>query len=446
MGKKWYDTLGGTLKAIIGMLILNAGSSGLTGTFRPILAGLRDHFNLTACVTAPYYGQNAVQEAMESIGKSFADTMLLLLIVFIINILLVRFNRITKCRALFTTGHIQVQQAATAIWLMIFALPQLAGDGATVSMPMMIVMSILLGAYWAVGANMTIKPMQELSDGAGFAIAHQQMFGIRLGYFLADKLFGGKDKDGKPKKVKKVGELEMPGLKGTDKVPDTNSYRVFDVHLTCMAFLLPPAGQIGVQLVHGFPLVDGVQVGVNPQRGAYIGMAHLGACLHHIHSGQIQQRAEGMTEPMQGDIGNGPVQPLRPRLAGLLPLQVHVRPGQRRQFSPPEPGQHHNHRHGLGLVRRVPNPLLFFGGQGPAVLLLAAHRRQLHLFRRIGGNDPAHGPLLCPCHYCVFSGASRRLLMDLTTERRNPTSSSSSSTRLLGDRPSIFSSMRECPS
>ena len=86
MGKKWYDTLGGTLKAIIGMLILNAGSGGLTSTFRPILAGLKDRFNLSACVIDPYYGQNAVQEAMESIGKTFADTMMLLLIAFIINI------------------------------------------------------------------------------------------------------------------------------------------------------------------------------------------------------------------------------------------------------------------------------------------------------------------------------------------------------------------------
>ena len=223
MGKKWYDTIAGTLKAIIGMLILNAGSGGLTSTFRPILAGLKDRFNLTACVIDPYYGQNAVQEAMEALGKSFADTMMLLLVAFIINILLVRFNKITKCRALFTTGHVQVQQAATAIWLLMFALPQLAGDGATVSLPMMIVMSILLGAYWAVGSNLTVKPMQELTDGAGFAIAHQQMFGIRLGAFLAEKLFAPKD----GRKMKKVGDMEMPGF-----------FSIFNENMVCTAILM----------------------------------------------------------------------------------------------------------------------------------------------------------------------------------------------------------------
>ena len=55
MGKKWYDTLAGTLKAIIGMLILSAGSGGLVTNFRPILAGLKDRFNLTAAVIDPYY-------------------------------------------------------------------------------------------------------------------------------------------------------------------------------------------------------------------------------------------------------------------------------------------------------------------------------------------------------------------------------------------------------
>lgn len=228
-GEKWYNCLAGTLKAIIGMLILNAGSGGLTSTFRPILAGLKDRFNLTACVIDPYYGQNAVQEAMEAAGKSFADTMMLLLIAFIINILLVRFNKITKCRTLFTTGHVQVQQAATALWLLMFALPALAGEGATVSIPMMIVMAVLLGAYWAVGSNLTVKPLQELTDGAGFAIAHQQMFGIRIAYILADKLFGErKDKDGKvTRKVKKVGDMEMPGF-----------FSIFNENMVCTAILM----------------------------------------------------------------------------------------------------------------------------------------------------------------------------------------------------------------
>ena len=108
--EKWYNTLGGTLKAIIGMLILNVGSSGLVSNFRPILAGLKDRFNLTACVIDPYYGQNAVTAGVEEVfGKGFSNVMLLLLVAFIVNILLVRFNKLTKCRTLFTTGHVQVQ-------------------------------------------------------------------------------------------------------------------------------------------------------------------------------------------------------------------------------------------------------------------------------------------------------------------------------------------------
>ena len=219
MGKKWYDTLAGTLKAIIGMLILNAGSGGLTSNFRPILAGLKDRFNLTAAVIDPYYGQNAVQEGVEEVfGKGFSMAMQLLLIAFIVNILLVRFNKITKCRTLFTTGHVQVQQAATAYWLIMFALPGLKND-----MALLAVMAVILGAYWAVGSNLTVKPMQELSEGAGFAIAHQQMFGIRIGYWAADKFFGEK----KGRKIKKVGEMEMPGF-----------FSIFNENMVCTAILM----------------------------------------------------------------------------------------------------------------------------------------------------------------------------------------------------------------
>ncbi len=208
LGKPWYETLGGTLKAIVGYLILMVGSVGLTSNFRPVLVGLKDRFQMDAMVIDPYFGQNAVTAGVEEVfGKGFGDVMILLLFAFIVNIILVRFSKYTKMRALFTTGHIQVQQAATAYWLILFALPMLSDN----RLGLLIVMALLLGAYWSVGSNMTVKPCQEITDGAGFCIAHQQMFGIAINYWLAGKLFGGKEKK-KSTLTKDIDEIEMPGF------------------------------------------------------------------------------------------------------------------------------------------------------------------------------------------------------------------------------------------
>ncbi len=107
--KPWYDVLGGTIKAVVGYMILAVGSGGLVSNFRPVLVGLKDRFNLDAMVIDPYFGQNAVTAGVEEVfGKSFSQVMMLLLIAFIVNILLVRFSKLTKLRALFTTGHVQV--------------------------------------------------------------------------------------------------------------------------------------------------------------------------------------------------------------------------------------------------------------------------------------------------------------------------------------------------
>ncbi len=198
--KKWYDSLAGFIKAVVGFLILNVGSGGLVSNFRPILLGLKDRFNLDAMVIDPYFGQNAVQSAMEGIGRSFSQVMFLLLIAFIFNLILVKFNKYTKLRAVFTTGHVQMQQAATAFWLILFCFPQL---GET---PILIVMSLILGLYWAVGSNLTVEISQDLTDGGGFCIAHQQMFGVALFTFLSKKLFGNK------KSSKRIEDIQLPGF------------------------------------------------------------------------------------------------------------------------------------------------------------------------------------------------------------------------------------------
>ncbi|NLC97266.1 MAG: PTS ascorbate transporter subunit IIC [Erysipelotrichaceae bacterium] len=198
--KPFYEALAGFIKATVGYMILSVGSGGLVNNFRPILVGLKDRFNLDAMVIDPYFGQNAVQAAMEAVGKTFSQVMILLLIAFIFNLLLVRFNKFTKMRAVFTTGHVQMQQAATAFWLIFFCFPSL---GET---PILIVMSLLLGLYWAVGSNITVEISQDLTEGGGFCVAHQQMFALKVFSYLSEKMFG------KNKEKEKLENIQLPGF------------------------------------------------------------------------------------------------------------------------------------------------------------------------------------------------------------------------------------------
>ena len=101
--KPWYDVFGGTIKAIVGYMILSTGSGGMINTVKPILYGLGGRFGLNAIIIDPYNGQNAVQAGVDAGneivgGAPFGDVMLLMAIAFVANILLVRFNKITKLR------------------------------------------------------------------------------------------------------------------------------------------------------------------------------------------------------------------------------------------------------------------------------------------------------------------------------------------------------------
>ena len=198
--KKWYEVFSGFIKATVGYKILLVGSGGLSSTFKPIISALSSKFGIDAMVLDTYIGQTAAQGAIEAVGKSFSQVMVLLLIAFVLNIVLVKFQKITKMRAVFTTGHVQTQQATFAFWIFLTCFPKL-GDT-----PMLILMAILLGLYWAVGSNLTVETAQRLTDGAGFCVAHQQMFGIAIYEMLGDKVFsrGGKS-------AKSFEYYELPG-------------------------------------------------------------------------------------------------------------------------------------------------------------------------------------------------------------------------------------------
>lgn len=196
LDKPWYESLSGFIKATVGYMILNVGAGGLVVTFRPILAGLNDRFNLNAAVIDPYFGLNAVNAALESVGVVTSYTLIALLFGFFWNIFLVAMRKYTKLRVLFVTGHIMVQQATTITWLVFFAAPSLRNTtGAAL-------VGLLVGTYWAVFSNLTVEPTENLTDNAGFALGHQQMLGV----WVADRIAA---KIGNPEK--NLENIKLPG-------------------------------------------------------------------------------------------------------------------------------------------------------------------------------------------------------------------------------------------
>lgn len=195
--KPIYECLAGFIKAVVGYMILNVASSGLVGNFRPVLAGLKDRFDLAAAVIDPYFGQAAAQMSVEHVGRSFSMMMMVLLIAFTINILLVLFRKYTKIRTLFITGHVMVQQSSTALWLVLFCFPNMQDPGVVA------MLGVLLGTYWAVASNLTVEPVAKLTEGGGFATGHQQMFGIFIVSNIAKKI-------GNPKNS--LENLKLPGF------------------------------------------------------------------------------------------------------------------------------------------------------------------------------------------------------------------------------------------
>ena len=197
LGKKIYEAVGGFIKATVGYMILNVGAGGLVTTFRPILAALKTKFGLDAAVIDPYFGLQAVTNGLTK-NNLVDNTMLVLLIGFIVNIILVLLRRITKLRTLFITGHIMQQQASTALWIAVvsFVFTHRGDSGMAVIMA-----GIFAGVYWSVASNLTVEPTQRLTGNAGFAIGHQQMYAI----WFVDKIA---PKIGNPKK--KLDDIKLP--------------------------------------------------------------------------------------------------------------------------------------------------------------------------------------------------------------------------------------------
>ncbi len=196
IGRKVYDALGGFIKAAIGFMILNVGSSGLVKNFDPILKGLAQKYQISAVVIDSNFGFNAATQALESISVTTSWTMMSLLVGFVWNILLVLLKKFTKVRTVFITGHIMVKQATMVTWIIFAVMPGFRNIYGA------ILVGLLVGTYWAVFANLTVEATRNLTGNSDFAVGHQQMFGIWVTDKIAHKI-GNKEKT--------VENVKLPG-------------------------------------------------------------------------------------------------------------------------------------------------------------------------------------------------------------------------------------------
>jgi PTS system ascorbate-specific IIC component len=185
--KSGEEVLEGTIKTIVGIVILNSGIGVFLGSLMPLTSLLNNSFGITG-VLPDCFGPFGI--AMQTYGLEIP---LAFVLAFVIHLLLVRFLPFEKTKNVFLTGHIMLFNTS----IMIIVGRSTLGLTGTAQIVFAAIMTAL---FWTLMPAIA-RPFSDPVTDKRFTLGHLQTMDLPVGTWLGGLV-----------KSKRSDEIELPGI------------------------------------------------------------------------------------------------------------------------------------------------------------------------------------------------------------------------------------------